>query len=331
MLCPSVADERYVRRTSVRYIARRSRLGPTLLHGHASIASWLTALRPISFTASIIPVLVGTAIAAEDEFHPLLFVLALLGSIAIHAGTNLVNDYFDHVKGTDNEESLGQSGVIQRGLLSARAVLAGGIVAFAVGAAIGLVITAQVGWPVLALGVASVLAGYFYTASPFSLAYRGLGEVVVFVFMGPVIVVGAYYVQTEAWGWEPIRRVACRSDCWSRRSSMPTTSETSKTTVAPQVDACRAGGAADRGLRVRRADARRLRRRRRHDDAGARRGRCSSLCSRCRWRCGSCGSRRAQTSPRALNLVLAQTAGMHMIFGALLAFGFALAVWTGLG
>ena len=51
-------------------------------------------------------------------------------------------------------------------------------------------------------GIASVLAGYFYTASPFSLAYRGLGEVVVFFFMGPVIVMGAYYVQTEAFAWE---------------------------------------------------------------------------------------------------------------------------------
>src|SRR5205085_10040275 len=91
---------------------------------------WLAALRPISFTASVIPVLVGTAIAATDEFHPWLFVLELAGSVAIHAGTNLVNDYFDHVKGTDNEESLGQSGVIQRRLLSPRAVLGGGVVAF---------------------------------------------------------------------------------------------------------------------------------------------------------------------------------------------------------
>src|SRR5262245_54292132 len=102
------------------------------------IRNWLIALRPVSFTASVIPVLVGTAIAAEDEFHPLLFVLALLESVAIHAGTNLVNDYFDHIKGTDNEESLGQSGVIQRGILSARTVLIGGIVAFGAGALIGL-------------------------------------------------------------------------------------------------------------------------------------------------------------------------------------------------
>src|SRR5437773_1337091 len=154
--------------------ARSARFYPACVMKTARI--WLAALRPISFTASVIPVLVGTAIAATDEFHPWLFVLALAGSVAIHAGTNLVNDYFDHVKGTDNEESLGQSGVIQRGLLSPGAVLTGGIVAFLVGGAIGLVITAYAGWPVLALGVASVAAGYFYTASPFSLAYRGLGR-----------------------------------------------------------------------------------------------------------------------------------------------------------
>ena len=132
-----------------------------------AIRTWFGALRPFSFTASVIPVLVGTAIAAEQEFHWGLFLLALFGSVAIHAGTNLANDYFDHVKGTDTPDSLGPSGVIQRGLLTPRQVLTGGIVAFAIGGAIGIVLTVQVGWPVLALGVASVLAGYFYTASPF--------------------------------------------------------------------------------------------------------------------------------------------------------------------
>ena len=286
------------------------------------VRTWLTALRPVSFTASVIPVLVGTAIAANDEFHPLLFVLALFGSIAIHAGTNLVNDYFDHVKGTDNEDSLGQGGVIQRGLLSARAVLTGGIIAFAVGAAIGLVITAQVGWPVLALGLASVAAGYFYTASPFSLAYRGLGEVVVFVFMGPVIVVGAYYVQTQAWAWEPfvaslpIGLLVAAILHANNVRDIENDRKHHKWTLAalagrPLADyeyvALMLGGygviigmtiagtapwpvlitliTLPLALRIVRFEAR-------------------------------------QTSPKALNLVLAQTAGLHMLFGALLA------IWT---
>jgi 1,4-dihydroxy-2-naphthoate octaprenyltransferase len=295
----------------------------------AQLRIWLAALRPVSFTASIIPVLVGTAVAADREFHAGLFVLALIGSVAIHAGTNLVNDYFDHVKGTDNEESLGQSGVIQRGLLSARAVLIGGIVAFAVGAGVGLVITAMVGWPVLALGVASVLAGYFYTASPFSLAYRGLGEVVVFVFMGPVIVIGSYYVQTQSWDWAPfvaslpigllvaaiLHANNVRDIENDRRNNKWTLAALAGRPLADYeyvalmlggyavvVAMTLAGGAPwpvlitlltlPLALRLVAFEAR-------------------------------------QTSPRALNLVLAQTAGLHMLFGALLAFGFALAVWIG--
>jgi len=158
---------------------------------------WLLALRPLSFTAAVIPVLAGTAVVADQNFRPGLFVLALLGSIVLQGGTNLVNDYFDHEWGTDTAESLGPSGVIQRGLLTPRAVLMGAFVMFAIGAVMGLVIVAVVGWPVLVLGVVSVVAGYAYTGPPFKLAYRALGEVTVFVFMGVIIVMGAAYVQIE--------------------------------------------------------------------------------------------------------------------------------------
>src|SRR5690349_9818866 len=98
---------------------------------------WWAASRPVSFTASVIPVLVGTLLAAEDSFTWWTAVLALLGSVLIHAGTNYVNDYYDYRKGADNEESLGPAGFIQRGVLSPRAVLTAGIVCFAAGAGIG--------------------------------------------------------------------------------------------------------------------------------------------------------------------------------------------------
>lgn len=293
-----------------------------------SLRTWLIATRPVSFTASIIPVLVGTAIAAERQFEALLFVLALLGSVAIHAGTNLVNDYFDHVKGTDNEESLGQSGVIQRGLLSPRAVLAGGVAAFVVGAAIGLVITAMTGWPVLALGLASVAAGYFYTASPFSLAYRGLGEVVVFVFMGPVIVMGAYYVQIEAFAWAPfvaslpigllvaaiLHANNVRDIENDRRNAKWTLAALAGRPLADYefvalmltgyavVVAMTIAGAAPWTVLL------------------------TMLSLPVALRVVRLESREA--TPRGLNIVLAQTAGLHMLFGALLALGFALGVWT---
>ena len=121
-------------------------------------------------------------------------ILALVGAMAIQAGTNLINDYYDFRSGADSEQSLGPSMVIQRGLLSADQVWRGGIAAFAIGALIGLVLVYQCGWPILAIGVPSIAAGYFYTASPVSLAYVALGELTVFIFMGPAIVVGSYFV-----------------------------------------------------------------------------------------------------------------------------------------
>jgi 1,4-dihydroxy-2-naphthoate polyprenyltransferase len=160
-----------------------------------AFAIWIQAVRAPSLSAAAIPVLLGVAIAARDGYFSLgRMMLALIGAIAIQAGTNLINDYYDYRSGADSEQSLGPSMVIQRGLLTPEQVWRGGIVAFAIGAVIGLVLVAMCGWPILALGVPSIAAGYFYTASPVSLAYVALGELTVFVFMGPVIVIGTYFV-----------------------------------------------------------------------------------------------------------------------------------------
>ena len=148
--------------------------------------------------------LVGTLLAAEDSFSWWKALLALVGAVAIHAGTNFVNDYYDDRKGVDSAESLGQAGFIQQGVVAARSVLFAGIFSFALGAGLGLVLCATTDWQLLWLGIASVLAGFLYTGAPVHLAYIGLGELTVFVFMGPVIVVGAYFVQLESWDWEAV-------------------------------------------------------------------------------------------------------------------------------
>jgi 1,4-dihydroxy-2-naphthoate octaprenyltransferase len=160
-----------------------------------ALTVWIQAIRAPSLSAAAIPVLLGVAVAARAGFFSLgRMLLALVGAMAIQAGTNLINDYYDFRSGADSEQSLGPSMVIQRGLLSADQVWRGGIAAFAIGAVFGLVLVYLCGWPILAIGIPSVAAGYFYTASPVSLAYVALGELTVFIFMGPAIVMGAYFV-----------------------------------------------------------------------------------------------------------------------------------------
>lgn len=168
------------------------------------LAIWIEATRPYSFTASVTPVLIGSVLAGADgPFSIGRFLLALIGSLFLQIGTNMINDYYDHLSGVDTLESKSGSQVIQRGLLSPGEMYWGGIATFGIGSVCGLLLVAICGWPILVLGIASVLAGYFYTANPLPLAYKALGEATVFVFMGPVIVVGAYYVQREVFALTP--------------------------------------------------------------------------------------------------------------------------------
>ena len=168
-----------------------------------TLKTWFAASRPFSFTAAAVPAIVGTLLASEDAFSWWRALLVLLGSVLFLAGTNFVNDYYDHAKGADGPESLGMAGFIQRGILTPKQVLTAGLLCFGTGGAIGLVLCATGSWQILWIGVASALAGFLYTGWPVHLAYIGLGEVTVFLFMGPVIVVGAYFVQTESWDWQP--------------------------------------------------------------------------------------------------------------------------------
>lgn len=166
---------------------------------HSHWYKWFITFRPWSYVAAVVPVLLGSAIAAYNGiFHGGLFLLTLIGSVALQAGTNLVNDYYDDKKGLDQERVHGPGGFIQKGDIKATHVLAVGVACFALGAAIGLYLVSVAGSFILWLGVFSVAVGFLYTAGPLALAYIGMGEIAVFIFMGPVIVIGAYYVQARA-------------------------------------------------------------------------------------------------------------------------------------
>ncbi|MEA2389846.1 MAG: 1,4-dihydroxy-2-naphthoate polyprenyltransferase [Thermoleophilaceae bacterium] len=164
---------------------------------------WLVAARPRTLPAAVAPVLVGSALACqEDVFHPLRFACALVGSVFIQVGTNLANDYSDARRGADTEDRLGPVRVTAGGLMPPRRVLIGTWVAFGIAVAAGIYLVAVAGWQLLLVGAASIAAGVLYTGGPRPYGYEGLGELFVFLFFGVVAVVGSYYVQVERLEWE---------------------------------------------------------------------------------------------------------------------------------
>ena len=157
---------------------------------------WLLAVRPKTLWAAVAPVLLGTAFAVEaGRFHALAASCALLGAVLIQIGTNLANDYKDFERGADTAARKGPLRVTQAGLLTPAEVKRAAVLAFALAFASGLYLIVRGGWPVLALGVLSILSGVAYTAGRYALAYTGLADLFVLVFFGPVAVAGTYYVQ----------------------------------------------------------------------------------------------------------------------------------------
>jgi 1,4-dihydroxy-2-naphthoate octaprenyltransferase len=170
-----------------------------------TLNAWLMATRPKTLTAAAVPVAVGTAAAARaGHFEPLAALAALFGALFIQVGTNLTNDYYDFVKGADHEGRLGPQRVTQSGLIAPRVVLGAALLCFALAAVCGVHLIQVGGWPILAVGVCSLACGYLYTGGPYPLAYHGLGDPFVFVFFGPVAVVGTYWVQAHTVDLVPV-------------------------------------------------------------------------------------------------------------------------------
>ena len=166
------------------------------------IRVWWLAARPKTLTAAVIPVLVGTALARAEVgvVQWDLFWCALWGAIFIQIGTNFVNDAADFKRGTDTQERLGPLRVTQAGLLTHTQVMRGAYVCFGVAALFGIPLIQAGGWPIVVIGICSIIAAYAYTAGPFPLAYLGLGDLFVIVFFGLVAVGGTYYLHAGEWG-----------------------------------------------------------------------------------------------------------------------------------
>jgi 1,4-dihydroxy-2-naphthoate octaprenyltransferase len=164
------------------------------------LEAWMLATRPKTLLTGVAPVAAGTAVAfAAGQFHLLAALAALLGAMLIQIGTNLANDYFDFVKGADTDERLGPQRAAQQGWISPEVLRNAMIAVFAAAFMSGLYLVLRAGWPLLIVGLASIAAGILYTGGPKPLGYIGLGDIFVFIFFGPVAVVGTYYVQALEW------------------------------------------------------------------------------------------------------------------------------------
>ncbi|HEX7707286.1 MAG TPA: 1,4-dihydroxy-2-naphthoate polyprenyltransferase [Thermoanaerobaculia bacterium] len=163
-----------------------------------TIRNWLLAARPKTLSAAVVPVMIGSALAADEPTGVVWWVFgcALVGALLIQVATNLINDALDFRKGADTSERLGPVRATQAGLLSADSVLRGAFVCLFGAALCGIPLIYRAGWPLLAIGVTSILAAYLYTGGPYPLAYRGLGEIFVLLFFGLVATGGTFYAHT---------------------------------------------------------------------------------------------------------------------------------------
>lgn len=174
----------------------------------SKVRAWLQEVKLGILPASTVPIFVGTAVAfgLHGVFHLDLFLLTLAAGIFLHWGADVANDYFDHredLSGSDdiNVEFIrpysGGSRTIQQGLLTPREVAIGSIVCYAVAGVIGLYLVLRLGWVILAFGGVGAFFGLFYSTPPIRLVKRGIGEIVIGVVFGFLMVVGSFYVQVQ--------------------------------------------------------------------------------------------------------------------------------------
>lgn len=173
------------------------------------ILIWLEEVRAPFFTAVLVPVLLASVMAWQQGYPVQIgyFFLALIAGIFMHAGTNVMNDYADHLNKCDElnvefqRPFTGGSRMIQNGILAPREVLIGALTFFALSTILGLILVVLKGMPIFWLGLIGTFCGIFYTLPPFNLVARGFGELIVGLCFGTLMMLGAYYVQAQTFTW----------------------------------------------------------------------------------------------------------------------------------
>ena len=168
---------------------------------------WWVSSRPFSFPASTMPVIFGTVLAVfigEFEFNLLNFILAFLGMLILHSGSNILNDIVDYQKGIDQMLTPVSGGVIRK-IITIKEAKKAVIILFGIGILIGLYLTIRTTSMLLVIGGIGVLIGLLYTANTkFALKYRALGDFAVFLNFGIFGALGAWFVQANSLSWIPV-------------------------------------------------------------------------------------------------------------------------------
>lgn len=181
--------------------------------------AWILAARPKTLPAAVVPVWVGAMPSLLDN-DPVtgswfLFFCTLLSCLCIQVATNLFNDAIDFDKGADTDQRLGPKRVTASGLLSRKAVFGGAFGFSFLAALVAIPMIQERGWPIVTIGLVSLLFAYGYTGGPVPLAYRGLGELFVILFFGLVAVTGSCFVQTGEFGSPVIWLLALQCGLYS--------------------------------------------------------------------------------------------------------------------
>lgn len=171
-----------------------------------TLSAWYRSLRPYSFTASLVPVLIAPALAlySNTPVTWLIFPLFLLAALALHAGTNVLNDYYDFVNGVDREGVADAAGVLVNGLASPRFMGVSGHLYFALGGVLSVVIAVLQGWEILAIAAVGGGLAYLYTGKRISLKYYAAGDVLVFLLLGPAMSGAAFYSISGELNWNAV-------------------------------------------------------------------------------------------------------------------------------
>ncbi|MDD5556081.1 MAG: 1,4-dihydroxy-2-naphthoate octaprenyltransferase [bacterium] len=158
---------------------------------------WMRAVRAYAYPASVVPIVLGSVCAWREAgaFSFPRFILALIAGMLYHTGCNLINDYSDHRLGVDRPGTLGGSGVLLDGSMRPREIAAGAAACLAAGTLIGIYFILLHGLPMALLGAAGLLGAILYSAPRCGAKYHALGEPLVFLMMGPGMVLGGYLVQ----------------------------------------------------------------------------------------------------------------------------------------